>query len=91
MRVNREKHKSINTFRWIDILKEMKDRAPDVLDVLVTIALSKLKEDGSQLPPLCMAMGILMNIRFKELSLVQKLTSVILGSGGATQKVTTNI
>ena len=65
----------------------MKERAPDVLDVLITIAVSKVKEDGSQLPPLCVAMGILMNTRFKELSLVQKLTSVVHGVGGATQMV----
>ena len=87
LRVTRKDHESINTFRWIDVLREMKERAPDVLNVQVTIAISKLKEDGSQVPRICMAMGILMNTRSQEMSLVQKLTSVTLGTGGATLKV----
>ena len=87
LRVRRKDHKSINTFRWVDILREMNQTAPDVLDVLVMIAASKVKEDGSQLPPLCVAIGILMNTRSKDLSLIQKLTSVMLGTGGATEKV----
>ena len=87
LRVRRKDHKSINTFRWVDILREMNQTAPDVLNVLVTIAASKVKEDGSQLPPLCVAIGILMNTRSTDLSLIQKLTSVTLGTGGATKKV----
>jgi hypothetical protein len=85
LHVTRKYHKSINTFQWIDILKEMKEMASNVLDVLATIAVPKVNGNGSQLPPLCMA--ILMNTRFKELSLVQKLTSVTLGVGGATEMV----
>lgn len=65
----------------------MKERAPDVLDVLVTIAIAHLKDDGSQIAPLCVAFGMLMNIRCRELSLVQKLITITLGSGGATKKV----
>jgi hypothetical protein len=87
LRVAREKHKSIDTFKMLDILQEMKERAPGILDVFVTIAMTKVKEDGSQVAPLCVAYGILMNSRSRELSLIQKLTSVTLGFGGATKKV----
>ena len=33
--------KALTPFRWIDVLREMKERAPDVLNVLVMIAISK--------------------------------------------------
>ena len=87
LRVNRHDHKNMKNFQSIDILREMKERTPILLDILVTVAVRKVKDDASQLPPLCVAMGILMNTRSRELSLLQKVNSVILGSGGATKKV----
>jgi hypothetical protein len=88
LRTTSESQKRLESFKWIDILHELKDRAPDILDFLVTIAIpSKLKNTGRQIPPLCTAFGILMNQRSRELSLVQKLNSVILGLGNATKKV----
>jgi hypothetical protein len=46
----------------------MKQRAPDVLDLLCAISIPKLKESDK----LCVAYGILLNNRWKELNLIQK-------------------
>ncbi len=87
LRISREGQKNLSSFSWMKILNEMKDRAPDVLDFLVTIAVPKLKDDGKQVAPLCAAYGILMNMRCRELSLVQKINTVMLETGSATKKV----
>ena len=66
----------------------MKERTPDVLDVLVAIASPQIKKDGEQqIAPLCTAYGILLNSRWKELSLIQKINGILLGIGNATEKV----
>ena len=85
--VSRKDQKHISEFKWISILQEMKDKAPDVLDFLTTIAIARIKEDEAQIAPLCSAFGILMNLRSRELSLVQKINTVILGAGSATKMV----
>ena len=51
LRVSRKSHKSINSFHWIDVLKEMRKREPDI----VTIAIAKINKDGSQVTLLCVA------------------------------------
>ena len=69
-------------------MMEMKQHVPDVLDVLLSISSPAIKGDGEkQIPPLCMSYGTLMNSRWKELSLIQKVNGIILGVGGATEKV----
>jgi len=66
----------------------MKERAPDVLDFMVAVALPKLKgNDGRQVMPICTAYSILMNVRCRELSLVQKMNAVLLGVGNVTKRV----
>jgi len=66
----------------------MKQRAPDVLDFLVTIAVPQITDSiEQQVPPLCTAYGILMNSRWKELSLIQKINGILLGFGNATERV----
>lgn len=70
---------------------EMKESVPDVLDVIVTIAVPQIKGDCEQtVPQLCTAYGILMNSRWKELSLIQKVNGILLGAGNANEKVTAN-
>ncbi|XP_015752924.1 PREDICTED: uncharacterized protein LOC107332688 [Acropora digitifera] len=65
----------------------MRERSPDVLDFMATAAIPKLKGyDGRQVMPFCTAYGILMNVRCRELSLVQKINAVLLGVGGATKR-----
>ena len=64
-------------FRWNNILIEMRERVPGVLDFMPTAAIPKLKgNDGRQVMPFCTAYGILMNVRCRELSLVQKINAV---------------
>ena len=87
LRSSREDRNNLTAFTWMQILNEMKDRAPDVLEFLSTIAVPNLKDDGRQVAPLCVAYGILMNQRCKELSLVQKINTILLGTGSATKKV----
>lgn len=80
LRVPSERHKNLVEFLWNNILTEMRERAPDVLDFMATVAIPKLKgNDGRQVMPLCNAYGILMNVRCRELSLVQKINAVLLG------------
>lgn len=69
-------------------MMEMKQHVPDVLDVLLSISSPAIKgNDEKQIPPLCTSYGTLMNSRWKELSLIQKVKGIILGVGGATVKV----
>ena len=71
---------------------EMSQHAPDVLDFLVTIAVPQMKRDSEQqISPLCTAYGILMNSRWRELSLIQKVNSILLGFGNATERVIISI
>ena len=45
--VTRKSKKHLKSFKWIDILRELKDKAPDILDFLVTIAIPlKLKKNA---------------------------------------------
>ena len=64
-------HKNLVEFHWNNILTEMRERAPDVLDFMAIAAIPKLKgNDGRQVMPFCTAYGILMNVRCRDLSLV---------------------
>ena len=69
-------------------MMELRERAPDVLDFLVTVALPQAKKCEEQnVPALCEAYGVLMNIRWQELSLVQKINTILLGVGHTTARV----
>ena len=88
LHVPSEHHKNLVEFRWNNILTEMRERASDVLDFMATAAIPKLKGyDGRQVMPFCTAYGIQMNVRCRELSLVQKINAALLGVGGAAKRV----
>ena len=88
LRVPSERHKNLVELRWKNILIEMREHAQDVLDFMATAAIPKLKgNDRRQVMPFCTIYGILMNVRCRELSLVQKINAVLLGVGGATKRV----
>ena len=56
LRVPSDHHKSLVQFHWNNILTEMKERAPGVLDFMVAMAVPQLKgSDGRQIMPLCTA------------------------------------
>ena len=64
----------------------MKERVPDVLDVLAAVAIPNVtahEDSAKQIAPLCTAYGILMFTRWKELSLIQKMNSILLSTGHA--------
>ncbi|KAL9977662.1 hypothetical protein ACROYT_G015091 [Oculina patagonica] len=77
---------SLENFTWESIVTEMKQRAPDVLDYLVAIAVPQKNQSGEHVPPLCTAYGILMNSRWKELSLIQKINGILLVFRNATKR-----
>ena len=77
----------LQEFTWTKILEEMKQRAPDVLDFLCAISVPKLKATDKQVAPLCVAYGILLNNRWRELSLIQKVITTLFGVGHCSEKV----
>ena len=84
----RDKHEELTTrFTWSSILLEMKERAPDALDVLATIACPNLRSVDQKIPRIGAAYGILMNTRNRDFSLVQRMNNIVLGAGQATKKV----
>ena len=87
LRISREQQRNLADFKWITVLREMKERAPEVLNMSMAIAAPCIKTDNSQVAPICTAFGILMHTRNRELSLIQKLNSVVIGAGNATKKV----
>ena len=64
LRMTKDSEKELNKFQWISILSEMKEKTPDILDILSAVALPKVKVDGSQIPRICTAYGLLMNTRY---------------------------
>ena len=85
--IGRKDYKELLDFNWFKILDEMKRRAPDVLDFISTVATPSVKQNGKQVPAICMTYALMMNTRWRELSLCQKLVSVALGVGHSTTKV----
>ena len=78
---------SLEEFSWDTIIEEMKERAPDVLDFISTFSVPIVHQNGSQVAPVCVAYGQMMNTRWRELSLVHKVITFILGIGHSTRKV----
>ena len=67
LRTTKDDNKCLSSsFTWLQIVNEMRERAPDILDFLVTIAVPRVKEDGRQVVPICQAYALLMNIRCRE-------------------------
>lgn len=44
-------------------MEEMRERAPDVLDFISTISIPVNKERADQVPPVCVAYGLMMHTR----------------------------
>jgi len=81
--------KDLENFSWERVITEMKKRVPDVLDVLAAIAVPNVKVNSEQQSaPLCTAYGILMFTRWKQLSLIQKINTIVLSVGHATERTT---
>ena len=75
---------------WEKVITEMKGHVPDIPDVLLAVGIPNVKahEDSEkQIAPFCTAYGILMFTRWKKLSLIQKMNSILLSTGHATERV----
>ena len=59
LRMTKDREKKLNEFKWISVLTEMKEKAPDVLDFLSAVALPNVKADDRQVPRICTAYGVL--------------------------------
>ena len=78
--------------KWNNIMLEMKDRAPDKLDFIATVATPRLKKNvDEKVPPVCMIYAMMMNHRGQELSLIQKIATMILRIGHSKKKNVLNL
>eukprot|EP00794_Sanderia_malayensis_P016282 gene16282-17920_t len=77
-------------FDWNMILNEIHNRCPELLDIFLLICCRNYSSVNLQeqiiIRRIGMVYGILMQSRCKELSLVQRLMTVILTEGGVTKK-----
>ena len=62
----------------------MRDRSPDVLDVLATIS---KQPSVAHVPAVCFGYAVLMYQRNFKLGMLQKLLTILLGSGGCSHRV----
>ncbi|XP_070571411.1 uncharacterized protein [Ptychodera flava] len=83
----------MNKFEWEAILKEMKDRVPDLLNVLVTTTVPVHRESVNlskcgiaRIYPLCTVYGIMMQQRNRELSLLQRMNTMLMSAGKVDSK-----
>ncbi len=79
--------KQLEEFTWTKVLAEMRERALDVLDFLCAISIPTLKDTDKQVAPLCVTYGILLNNRWREINLIQKVITTLFGVGNCTAKV----
>ena len=74
--------------RLMDMNRRNDQLFKDVCHFMVAMAVQKVKGiDRRQIILLATAYSILMNIRCRELSLLQKMNAVLLSTGGATKRV----
>ena len=74
---------ALKNFSWEKVMVEMRDRSPDVLDILATIS------KQPSVPAVCFGYAVLMYQRNFKLGLLQKLLTILLGSGGCSRRVRT--
>lgn len=77
---------ALNNFSWEKVMVEMRDQSPDVLDVLATIS---KQPSVSHVPAVCFSYAVLMYQRNFKLGMLQKLLTILLGSGGCSRRVRT--
>ena len=84
--------KALEEFSWDSLLEEFSTNAPVLLSVVVAAADSKWRRTSSHLvpkciPPVCMAMAMLLKTRNQHMSLVQAVMSVLLKAGHVSSEV----
>lgn len=68
---------------WNKILNEMSCRCPILYDVLTTV----VKKLENAVPRICLCYGILMQQRNHEMSLIQRINTILLTEGNASKQV----
>lgn len=73
-------------FQWSSLFQEMSSRCSFLREVLVTVAKCSNKSRDPE-PPICLCYSILLQQRNHELSLVQRINTVLLSEGNAKKMV----
>lgn len=77
----------LKCFKWDDIYHELNEKAPVFLSILVSATKTRTPRSRDSQAVICMCVAILLKYRFKRLSLVQKIVSLILYTGHCSKKV----
>ena len=77
---------NMSKFEWDALFREMTDRCQFLRDVLVTAAKCANKH-RNHVPPICLFYAILLQQRNRNLSLVQRINTVLLAEGNAKKRV----
>jgi hypothetical protein len=77
----------MNSFSWDELVTELSDRCPVLFNALL-VAMGRSKEEVKDVGPrIGMCYAILMQTRNHELSLVQRINTVLMTNGGAKKQV----
>jgi len=74
-------------FDWSKVICEMASRCPLVLDIFLTVVQNNRNLSVGFVPPMALCYGILMNKRNHELSLIQRINTILLTEGKAKTQV----
>lgn len=77
----------MSNFSWDKIISEMSDRCPVLLDCLLAATGYSKDEVNNISPRIGLCYGILLQTRNHELSLLQRLNTVLLTNGNAKKQV----
>lgn len=87
-------YEAMKNFSWEKIIQEGRERCPDVLDFITTVCApahrensNKVKKGENRIPSIGLAYGVLMHQANQQLSLVQRMNTMILCHGHADKMV----
>mgnify|MGYP002803526002 CR=1 FL=1 len=84
--LRRKDYTDMVEFQWGSLFQEMSRRCSFLRDVFVTVAKCSNKSRDPE-PPICLCYSILLQQRNHELSLVQRINTVLLSEGNAKKMV----
>ena len=83
--LRKNQYPDMASFDWNSVLIEISQRCPILLDVMTTTIGSKLTPNT--IPSICLCYGILMQKRNHDLSLIQRINTILLAEGNAKKQV----
>ena len=87
--VRKRGYNGMSTYRFEKIINEMKTLCPTVFSVLSQMIQFDNSEEKRQVAAMSLVYGIIMFLRCKEMSLVQRVNTVLLTEGDASSEVHT--